>query len=238
MKSTLEDRVESPGEIERARAWIAQLERRTEPITSEKAEANAKKWHEGIQKSDVNIDRKFVINYMEKILDTESTKLTYARIDADEMGRINDHYGRYVGDLVIKEIRNIAEKILKDNDTGYTLKRADIPDELSKGDQFILILNQSGISADQDLEDIKDSIEYTLANRVYNRIVGDPMLSPELLDNLKNEKFTVSIGYTKVDNIRLHYQEENPCSTVTLLEKLASHNLKRAKQIKNHAFGL
>jgi GGDEF domain-containing protein len=239
MGKKLEERIEN-SEIAKARAFWAKLEG-SASITYEKAEENAKRFSEDLDKSEITIDRLFAARYMGKVSkyeNQENRKFTYARIDLDEMTRINETYGTDVGDLVIASALDVIKLYLEGNDVNYRLKLAESPvsEKMTVGDQIILMLNENEMNAQEDLWNIQDQIRLTLAKKIYDHISGELRLSPELVESLKKEEFTFGVGAIQMYDVKTHYTEVNPCSSATLLEDLATKKLQVAKKIGKNQY--
>ena len=78
-------------------------------------------------------DIKNTIKYLEIAANKDNPGLTYAILDVDKMSRINDRYGRAVGNKILERIKYVANYVLREK-ADYIKKPAS-ENPLTKGDQ-------------------------------------------------------------------------------------------------------
>lgn len=154
--------------------------------------------------------------------------LTYAILDIDNMSEINMKYGKQVGNLVIKYVREVANHVLMDK--SHYVGKPSIETPESKGDQLFLILNHAYLPQ-EDLDNLIDIIKKGVATRVYDELRMNFRSIPARWKNIEDEEISVTIGYTAVRDARIYKQQrgEEKCTTATLLRESATRSLKIAK---------
>ena len=201
-------------------------------------EERAKAWHNDTERrgleSLIGQDKDVLeaIKYLDIASQSENPGLTYAILDVDKMNIINTRYGRNVGDLILRRIRDIAnEYLMKKENKAYHVGKPSTENPQSKGDQLILILNDAD-SAQENLDNLIGVIKEKVAQSVYDELSIKFPGMPARWNYIEREGISVSIGYVAVRNAGIYEKQrgEEKCTTVTLLRDVATNNLQVAKK--------
>ncbi|MCG9681375.1 EAL domain-containing protein [Vibrio sp. Isolate23] len=125
------------------------------------------------------LNRSFLSDKLERLSETSSDSFTLAYVDIDSFKSINDLYGNYVGDQVIKFVAHVIESSIHDKQLAFRIAGDEFAFITYSGDPLEVcrnILSKLESGYKDPAHNIKVSVNIGIARRTDKRLTADQLI--------------------------------------------------------------